>query len=74
MKCLFYFTLRCLAETEDLGSVYLPDLTAAHDEAQRIAQAFAARMPDEGLDPTLCVVEVADERHLLVQVVPLNGS
>jgi transposase len=67
----FYFTLRCLSETEELGSINLPDIAAAHDEALRIARAFAAQMPDEGLDPTLCVIEVSDERHLLLQVVPL---
>jgi hypothetical protein len=72
LKCLFYFTLRCFSETEDLGSAYLPDPTAARDEAQRIAQAFSAKMPEEGLDPSLCVIEVADEKHLLVQVIPLS--
>jgi hypothetical protein len=72
LKCLFYFTLRCLAETEDLGSAYLPDRAAAGDVAHKIARAFAVRMPDEGLDPALCVIEVADENHLLIQVVPLT--
>jgi hypothetical protein len=71
LKCLFYFTLRCLSETEDLGSANLPNRAAAHDEALRIARAFAVKMPDEGLDPTLCVIEIADERHVLVQIVPL---
>jgi hypothetical protein len=28
-------------------------------------------MVDEGLDPAVCAVEVTDESHLLVQVVPL---
>lgn len=71
-KCLFYFTLRCLSETEDLGSVDLPDLAAARDEALRIAGGFAVLMPGEGLDPSLCVIEVSDERHMLAQVIPVG--
>jgi hypothetical protein len=71
LKCLFYFTLRCLSATEDLGSVYLPDAASARDEALRIAQAFATAMPGMGLDPAICVVEVTDESHLLVHAIPL---
>jgi hypothetical protein len=64
-------TLRCLSETEDLGSVDLPDITAARDEALRIAQAFAAAMPGESLDPSLCLIEVFDQNHQLISVVLL---
>ena len=68
-QCLFYFTLPCLTETEDLGSVDLPDLASARDEALRFAQTFATAVTDADFDPGICVVEVTDESHLLVQVI-----
>jgi 2-hydroxychromene-2-carboxylate isomerase len=71
LECLFYFTLRCRTETEELGSADLPALAAAHDVALRIAPAFRAGVVQEGGDPDDCAIEVSDQRHHVVWVVPL---
>ena len=71
MKCLFYFTLRCLSETEELGSADLPDLATARDVALRIAPAFRVGVVQEGGDPADCAIEVSDQGHQVVSVVPL---
>lgn len=71
LACLFYFTLRCRTETEKLGELDLPDRTAARDEALRIAPAFRAMVIQVGGNPGDWAIEVSEQGHRIVCVVPL---
>jgi hypothetical protein len=65
----FYFAIRYLSVTEDLGELELPNLAAAHSEALNVTRAFQAPMSAVGLDPTLCTVEVSEWVQQVVQVI-----
>ncbi len=71
LTCLFYFTLRCLTETEDLGWLELPDSTDAYNGAPKIARAYRAALVAEGQDPTACAIEGSNQSHQVIQSVPL---
>jgi hypothetical protein len=71
LRCLFYFTLRCLTETEELGWLDLADSAAAHREALKIAEAYRAAMIAQGEDPTICAIEISNESHQVIELVPL---
>ena len=66
----FHFTIRYLSVTEGLGQLDLPNLAAAHYEALKIVQAYRAKMAAERLDPRSSVVEISDQSHCVVLVVP----